>query len=97
MEGNKKNNKAVFQTSIFKLILTTKLSPAVAKTFYTNQEYIEKGFATNHTNYCWIKHPKLRQKYALNRMCTCDSQKDLKAHIPKTQSLYQNWRVDNHG
>ena len=43
----------------------------------TNKEYIEKELTTYYIDCCWIKHTKLRAKYALNRMRPRGSQRNL--------------------
>lgn len=52
-----------------KLVLPTSTSrpiPATPKRSYKNSECIEKSLTTYYTNRCQIKHPELRQKYALD-------------------------------
>ena len=78
MEGTEKH-KSVLQTST----PSSKPAPAAPKGSCKNPECIEKGLTTHHTDRCWIKHPELRQKYALGRMRTCGSQRNLKAEGSK--------------
>lgn len=79
MKGNEKSNEVVLQTSTSKPSARLRHSPAVPKRLCKNQECIDKSLTIHHTDCCSIKHPKLRQKYALNRMSPRDSQKILKA------------------
>lgn len=76
MEGTEKD-KSVLQTS------TSRPTPAAPKGSCKNPECIEKGLTTHYTDRCWIKHPELRQKYALGRMRTRGSQRNLKAEESK--------------
>ncbi len=75
IKGNEKSNKIVLQISA----RSSRPSPITPKGSCKNQKYISKGFTTYYTNCCWIKHPKLRQKYTLNWMRLCGSQRNLKA------------------
>lgn len=77
MEGTTEKGKSVFQTS------TSRSAPAAPKGSCKNPECIEKGLTTHNTDRCWIKHPELRQKYALGRMRTPGSQRNLKAEGSK--------------
>lgn len=56
MEGNKKNNKVIFQISA----RLSRLSSIASKRFCKNQKYIDKGLTIDYTNYYQIKQPKLR-------------------------------------
>lgn len=76
MEGTEKD-KSVLQTSTSRPTLTA------PKGSCKNLECIEKGLTTHYTDRCWIKHPELRQKYALGRMRTRGSQQNLKAEESK--------------
>ncbi len=49
----------------------------------TNPECIAKGLTTHYTEKCWIKNPELRKKFALGRMRTRGSQRDLQSPAPQ--------------
>lgn len=66
IKENKKSNKVVLHTSTLKPPAGSKTSSIAPKALCKNQEYIDKGLTTHYIDWCWIKHPKLRQKYALN-------------------------------
>ena len=72
IEGNEKN-KVVLQTS------TPRPPPAAPKESCKNPECVEKGLTTHYTDCCWIKHPKLRQKYSLGWIRTRGSQRNLRS------------------
>ncbi len=76
MEGTEKY-KSVLQMSQTSAP-TSRPTPAAPKRSCKNPEYIKKGLTTHYTDRCWIKHPELRQKYALGRMQTRGSQRNLK-------------------
>lgn len=47
------------------------------KRSYTNKKCVKKGLTTHYTDWCWIKNPKQRAKYAFGRMRPQGSQKNL--------------------
>lgn len=62
---------------------TSTLAGGVPTGSRTKPECIEKGLKTHYTDKCWIKNPELRKKYALGRMRTRGSQRDLRAPPPQ--------------
>ncbi len=77
MEDTKKYKSVlqILQTSA----PSSRPTPAASKGLYKNPECIEKGLTIHYTDCCWIKHPELRQRYALGCMQTRGSQRNLKA------------------
>ena len=87
MKGNE-NTYNVMQTSS-----STTPTNRAPKGSCSNPECVEKGLKTHYTDRCWIKHPELRAKYALNRMRPRGSQRNLRGGsssttqetVPKTE------------
>lgn len=85
MEGIEKH-KSVLQTSQTSTLLS-RPTLAAPKKLCKNPECIKKSLTTHYTDCCWIKYPELGQKYALDRMQTHGSQRNLKAEKEtKTES-----------
>lgn len=88
MKGSAKDN--VLQvTTLMTTPTGTQQTPILAekapKGFYTNPKCIEKRLTTHYADKGWVKQSELRKKYALGKMKTRASQKDLR--LPQAQEL----------